>query len=236
MERMKKISALLLCALILAASTLTFPRGVAGSTKPRAARDLPLPQLLDLGNRSIEQFWRQASASHGLPYIRSPRLVSAEAGTATPCGVVREAVYCPNNNTIYYVYSFMRELYDSIGDFAPVTVLAHEWGHSVQSQLVPGVDELPSYVVEQQADCFAGTYAKAAEDWGILDPGDMDEAGESLVQAADMKGKKPVNLAYYGHGTPFKRVSVFLYGYNTDVRQCLCDCIDNSLREYYSGN
>ena len=233
MQLTRKSLFCLVVVLIIAAAAVPATGG-AGSPKPRPAPDMPLDELLALGNESIERFWWMTSASLGLRRIRSPRLISAANGTSTPCGRVEDAIYCAQNNTIYYDYNFMRRMYTDPGDFAVVTVLAHEWGHSVQAQLVPGWDELPSFVIEQQADCFAGAYARAADNWRLLERGDMDEGMESLYRSGDAKGKLPLALGYYGHGTSFKRVSVFLYGYNTDARACFCECIDNSLREYYS--
>jgi predicted metalloprotease len=229
---LKSLSCLLIVFILTTAATPT--AGTAGNAKPSAAADMPLPELLEVGNRSIEHFWRETSASLGLRYIRSPRLISAPNGTGTPCGTVQDAFYCQRNNTIYYDYDSMKKVYTDTGDFAVVTILAHEWGHSVQAQLVPGWETLPGYVIEQQADCFAGAFASAADDWGMLERDDMDEGMESLYLAGDAKGKLPLNLGFYGHGTPFKRVSVFLYGYNTDARTCFCECIDKSLREYYN--
>ena len=73
-----------------------------------------------------------------------------------------------------------------IGDFAPIVVTAHEWGHHVQWLL--GVVPEPGNAFELQADCLAGAYASDAGQQGLLDPGDITEAVASRRRHGDPLG------------------------------------------------
>jgi len=200
-------------------------------SKPSTIKDMPLPQLLEDANRSIEAFWQWTAASMRLPRINSPRLLSKAAGSATACGPVREAFYCYADNTIYYDYEFMNELYNDTGDYAVVTVLAHEWGHCVQAHVVRV--KLPSIAIENQADCFAGTFTRYAESQRLLDEDDWDEAMDALYMAGDAKGTPAT--AENAHGKSITRVDVFRFGYSTNPQACFCECIRDSLNRYYGA-
>lgn len=225
MKIRERQSILLMFAVALAAvlSSLTPVRSDSKTTK-----DMPLSELITDANKAIERFWQGTAALMRLPRITSPRLISMTDGSATPCGRLREAFYCAENNTIYYDYQFMNQLYNDIGDYAVVTVLAHEWGHSIQAQVVRV--RLPSIAIENQADCFAGNFTRYAESQQLLDSDDWDEAREALFLAGDAKGT-PVTDEN-AHGKPIRRVDVFHFGYNTNPQACFCECIRDSLRNY----
>lgn len=84
---------------------------------------------------------------------------------ASACGQtpLRNASYCPADNTIYYDLAFLAELTKRYGPQTAEIVLAHEYGHAVQAHLgLLGVDWLLRSQIELQADCFAGVYVAAA--------------------------------------------------------------------------
>jgi hypothetical protein len=104
----------------------------------------------------------------------------------------------------YFIY-FDQE----IGDFAWITILAHEWGHHVQA--MSGTYAGQGNRQELQADCLAGSYALDAETRGLLQPGDITEA-----VAISSAGGDPVWLPQDqdgAHGTSDERVTAFMRGY-----------------------
>src|SRR5581483_8779238 len=82
------------------------------------------------------------------------------------------------------------------GDMAFIIILAHEYGHAVQSQLRLSFSSTKER--ELQADKLAGAFARAARDAGLLDQGDMDEATYTLFTGRDATGtsaRSPASLA-----------------------------------------
>ena len=113
---------------------------------------------------------------------QQPRVVIYEQGTSTGCGYGQSAMgpfYCPSDRTVYLDLGFWRELErlgGSDADFAKAYVIAHEFGHHVQTlsgtseqvrqaqQRARGEAEANQYSValELQADCYAGVWAANA--------------------------------------------------------------------------
>ncbi|HZS45610.1 MAG TPA: neutral zinc metallopeptidase [Blastocatellia bacterium] len=160
----------------------------------------------------LDRFWRQTFTAHGWFYS-SPRIM--EDGES--------AYYTPSTHTIHFNPVFFVEQMRAAagqtktdGDFAPITILAHEWGHSIQRQL--GINAANNIDQELQADCFAGAFAKAARDAGVLDPGDIDEATYTLFSGRDATGTSPYYSNAHGNGT--QRVDAYLSGLKSGVRGC----------------
>lgn len=132
-------------------------------------------------------------------------------GGQGPCGVLLpgNAFYCGVDQSIGWDVPFMNYQFSVHGDFAAVTVLAHEWGHLNQ--------DLTQYAFmgtkagELHADCQAGIFAAIEEDRGNLNVGDVCEAFSTLVSAGD-----PVYTPWFQpqqHGTAAERVASFERGY-----------------------
>ncbi len=97
------------------------------------------------------------------------------------------------------------------GDFAVVTVLAHEWGHVNQKALEMREDGATTGL-ELHADCQAGAFAAAEQAVGNLDSGDLTESFSSLCAAAD-----PTDAG--AHGTCEERSAAFSHGYRGAIAQ-----------------
>jgi predicted metalloprotease len=114
-------------------------------------------------------------------------------GTQTGCGAASSAVgpfYCPPDEGIYLDLGFFEELQTTYGarggDFAQAYVLAHEYGHHIQTLTgrASGSRQLPeqqgpqgaSTRLELQADCYAGAWAANAAREGFLTFDDTDIA------------------------------------------------------------
>ncbi|MDG2262518.1 MAG: hypothetical protein P8N50_09295, partial [Actinomycetota bacterium] len=112
------------------------------------------------------------------------------------------------------------DLLRSFGDTGPTIVLAHEFGHVAQFQ----ADTLGSaapVIVEQQADCLAGSYAAWAVDRGIAPfdkPAALDAAVGAAVSFRDRPGLSPNTQR--AHGSGFDRVRAFQDGFDMGVEFC----------------
>src|SRR5437763_861198 len=69
----------------------------------------------------------------------TPKIVSYSNRVNSACGDLGKdnAFFCPKDNTIYYDQEFLVKRMKAVaaavqsdGDYAPVVILAHEWGHA----------------------------------------------------------------------------------------------------------
>jgi predicted metalloprotease len=175
-----------------------------------------LEELVDLARQNVDQYWRQVFANAQVPYY-SPNAVMGYRGTIqTECGTAlpKNAFYCFINRTIYYDIDFVQDQLLTVGDFAPVVIIAHEWGHFIQHQI--RIWHLFTIQAELQADCFAGAYAQHANQVGHLQQGDLEEGASSLYNAGDY-------AAWFepgAHGSPEQRRDKFMRGFNEGLGAC----------------
>jgi predicted metalloprotease len=159
------------------------------------------------------------------------------------CGNAGAAVgpfYCPGDEKLYLDFSFFNELqtrFRAPGDFAQAYVIAHEVGHHVQNLLglMDRVDaargrmseaeanEL-SVRLELQADFFAGVWAHYAQQKGLLEAGDIEEAlGAASAVGDDRLQRQTQGYVVpdsFTHGTSEQRSRWFRKGLETgDIRQ-----------------
>ncbi len=201
--------------------------------KPAPAPAAPLvsgfPNILDA---DVDLFWARMFAAADLPYAPPAGIVGFDASVETECGwadaEMSVAFYCPLDETIYYSNEFRAIVEERVGDFAWITVIAHEWGHHVQVEL--GLDEqeptrggarVYPIQLELQADCLAGAYAQDAEGRDWLDPGDLEEALFLTDFAGDEAGTHWTDPG--AHGTPQQRVRAFERGYDEGLPGCDLD-------------
>lgn len=184
---------------------------------------------------STEDFWSETFTSENMSYSE-PGMVIYEDGTATSgCGFGSAQAgpfYCPADENVYIDLSFWRDLserFGAPGDFAMAYVIAHEVGHHIQNEL--GVMSEYNNVRQQlseteanelnvrlelQADYFAGVWAKYAQEQGLLETGDIEEA----LQAAFAVGDDTIQERATGrvvpdsftHGTAEQRQAWFMRG------------------------
>lgn len=181
-----------------------------------------IDDLLSFAASDINNFWKNEFDSEGESYSQ-PRGVTGYSRTIrTGCGasVPDNAFYCSADNSIYYDADFLEGLLERYGDFSPVFVVAHEWGHLVQAQLGILQDRRRADIQnELQADCFAGVYTKNAEERGLLEEGDLDEGVTTALKAGD-----PAGTPWYesgAHGTSKQRTAAFQSGYDDGVDACM---------------
>ena len=147
---------------------------------------------------NAENTWQQIFAQSGQTF-RAPGLRFFSGSGQSGCGAAQAAMgpfYCPTDNDIYLDTAFFDELQNRFrapGDFARYYVVAHEFGHHIQS--LTGASEQVQRVqrsgsetegnaasvrLELQADCYAGVWAAKNRD--RLEPGDVEE-GMRAAQA-----------------------------------------------------
>ncbi|MCC2626676.1 MAG: putative protein of unknown function, zinc metallopeptidase [Thermomicrobiales bacterium] len=166
----------------------------------------------------LDAFWVEIFDASGALY-RTPSIVALDQPVNTGCWPARPedlAFYCPPDEGIYYSPDFFLEQERDIGDFVPIVVIAHEWGHHIQ--WLAGVPQGSANAFELQADCLAGAYASDAGQRGLLDQGDVTEAVAASAEFGD-----PLGLpqdAPGAHGINDDRVTSFMRGYLDGVTGC----------------
>jgi predicted metalloprotease len=214
------------------------------ATRDPAAPD-PQADLLSFVSYTLDDVqgtWAEVFDASGLDYTPSTMVVY-DRGTSTGCGYGTAAIgpfYCPADQGTYIDLAFFDDLdrrFDAPGDFAQAYVIAHEIGHHVQNllgissqvrqeqQARPDDANTLSVRQELQADCFAGVWAAAAYDDGILERGDLEEAitaaeaiGDDAIQ---QQSGRPVNPETWTHGSSEQRQTWFRRGFDTgDPNQC----------------
>ena len=193
-----------------------------------------------------EQTWSKIFSENGMNF-RDAKVVIFEGATQSGCGAAQAAMgpfYCPADETIYVDMSFFNELQQrfgaDVGQFSIAYVLAHEYGHHVQTILgtTQKVDALRrsgryseaelnrvSVATELQADFYAGLWAKYTDNReGLLEPGDLEQALSAAEAVGDdniqRRSQGYVNQEGFTHGSSAQRKEWFMKGYNTgDIRQ-----------------
>lgn len=193
---------------------------------------------------STEDVWTSYFQQMGRTY-HEPRLVLFTGATQSGCGYAQTSVgpfYCPADHKVYLDLAFFQELKNRLGaggDFAQAYVVAHEIGHHVQNELgiMAQVEKQTSGMAERgatgasvrtelQADCFAGVWAKRANDARqILQSGDVQEGLNAASAVGDdrleRQGHGYVVPDSFTHGTSAQRVNWFSRGMQSgDIHQC----------------
>lgn len=190
----------------------------------------------------LEDVWHQVFKENGRT-LQEAKMVVYTGQVQSGCGFASSAAgpfYCPADEKIYLDLSFYDELknqFKAPGDYAFAYVIAHEYGHHIQTQL--GITEqvmsLRSRMSEQefntnylvrfelQADYFAGLFTKHIQGKGYLEEGDVQEA----MRAASAVGDDSIQektLGYvvpdkFTHGTSEQRMRWFKKGYDEGTLQ-----------------
>lgn len=178
-----------------------------------------------------------------------PQLVIFDASIGTGCGNATSAVgpfYCPPDQTVYIDTAFYDDLRSQFGasggGLAQLYVVAHEWGHHIQN--ITGTmngldlqDQGPTsdgVRLELQADCYAGSWVRAASD--IKDSSGVQilkvptdaEIADALNAAAavgddhiqETLGGGQVNPETWTHGSSASRQKWFNAGYQKGRGAC----------------
>lgn len=198
------------------APMLPSPSQQAEATRPINPADDSAKAFVSAVLGNTEDVWSGIMQREGQAY-RQPRLVLFSDQVQSACGVAGASVgpfYCPMDQKVYIDLSFFRELrsrFRSPGDFAQAYVIAHEVGHHIQNLL--GISERVhrqqqrvgktaanelSVRLELQADYLAGVWAHHAQQQGLLEIGDIEEA----LRAATAIGDDRLQMEAQGYTVP----------------------------------
>lgn len=216
------------------------PGGGALSAEEKAEGEFVSVVLAD-----TETIWADIFSNQLGKRYNPATLVLFSQATSSPCGSASGATgpfYCPADRKAYLDTAFfdtMRRKFSAGGDFAAAYVVAHEIAHHVQNELgILGqanqarsrMDKTDSnrvsVMIELQADCFSGVWARAAEaKLGSVQEGDLREAINAAKQIGDdtmqrNAGRRPMPHTFT-HGSSEQRMRWFATGYQTgDINQC----------------
>jgi predicted metalloprotease len=132
------------------------------------------------------------------------------------------AFYCPAGDFIAWdAEELVPRLYADYGPLLVAVVMAHEFGHAVQTRL--NVPSQPTIVVEQQADCFAGSWvadvqAGNSTSFDKAQPDKLDSTIAGILLLRDQPGTSA--LAPQAHGNAFDRVRAFQEGFEQTATRC----------------
>lgn len=201
--------------------------------------------FVDVIGANVDDVWRTK-----LDGYQKPNVVIYTQGTGTGCGYGQSAMgpfYCPSDQTVYLDLGFWQQMETQLGasgaDFAKAYVIAHEYGHHVQTltgasqrvreaqQRAGSEAEANTYSValELQADCYAGVWAAnaAAVSNGqvALESGDLEEGMKTAKAIGDdalqERSTGRVSPEGFTHGTSAQRMEWLKRGYDTgDPAQC----------------
>src|SRR4051812_45255853 len=130
---------------------------------PTAGSDTVIRSL-----RDVERFWREnfpdIAGGKQFEVVKGGYFPYTQRKLPPPCGgqppeYQPNAFYCPPGDFIAWdTQNLIPQLEQRYGALLVGVVMAHEYGHAVQTRL--GRTRDATVVLEQQADCFAGAWLK----------------------------------------------------------------------------
>ena len=197
-------------------------KGLWGSD-PKDGCPGTIDDLVELARGDIDSYWASVFEEEDTEYDPPIKFEAYTEEIDTGCGPASldNAFYCSADHSIYYDRNFLaNELADN-GDFEPVLIIAHEWGHLVQSLVGILSDETYySIQIELQADCLAGVWAADADSRGVMEKGDFEEGIIGLFRVGD-----PEDAPFDpdAHGTSGQRIDSFTNGFKHGLEACSID-------------
>ena len=177
-----------------------------------------MSELAGTGEQMVTGYLTQLGISRDsqprLIFIRSGRTAGSQCvdagGDATQND--RSYDYCPTDNADYIGQNILWDSYRQYGAVGPISGLAHEYGHFLQSvMLVPNPGSADETIRnEDQADCFSGAFI------GFLgaSPNDVDAVERYLTATASFEAPGR------DHGTAGERIDSFRQGYTGGLPAC----------------
>ncbi|MFI9385735.1 neutral zinc metallopeptidase [Kutzneria sp. NPDC052558] len=184
----------------------------------------------------VDDYWAdQLPTVFGRKFVPVAKLTSYDsdganlkvcAGHENTAGFIN-AFYCDVDNSVSWDRGeLLPTLVQNFGPLAVTMVLAHEMGHAIQTQLGPlsGVNNAtPSIVLEQQADCYAGSFMRSVAEGKAkhfqMSTGD----GLNKVLATTFFVRDQPGHSFTGqgaHGNAFDRVFAFQTGFTDGPQRC----------------
>nr|WP_296074775.1 neutral zinc metallopeptidase [uncultured Actinoplanes sp.] len=234
--RAKLLVAALLAMLMTAGCGITVERRPDAGPAPTAAtpgRDTVTRSLKD-----VERFWRDSfpdiAGGEAFTPVKGGFFPYTQRKLPPPCGgepsqYQPNAFYCPPGDFIAWdAQNLIPQLEQRYGPVLVGVVMAHEYGHAVQTRL--GRTDDATVVLEQQADCFAGAWLKdvlAGRSTAFRDvtPEQLDNTVAGLLLLRDQPGTPAV--AEGAHGNAFDRIRALQDGVEDGPKTCAGYRADN---------
>jgi len=219
------------------------PGADANQPYQETPQETKLRELTAVVLADTEDAWHEILPRQGVEYVE-PTLVLFSGAVDSACGQAESAMgpfYCPSEQKVYIDLSFYDELatrFGAPGDFAQAYVIAHEFGHHVQTLLgiegkvrrameqSPSQEKELSVRLELQADCLAGVWGHGTAERNILENGDVEKGLAAAAAVGDDRLQRMqtghVNPDAFTHGSSAERVAWFKRGY-TSGRPEDCD-------------
>ena len=179
----------------------------------------------------IQQFWNEKfpptfggkryQPPQGGFYSVDPSTNSDVPCVSSPSQIRGNAFYCPPKDIVAWDrINLFPQLKDKFGPFLIAMVLAHEWGHVIQTK--SGIDPDRTIVRETQADCYAGAWTR----WALggqaphfqIERKELEDALAGYLLFRDPLGSSANDPQAHGNG--FDRISAFQEGFEEDVSHC----------------
>lgn len=149
--------------------------------------------------------------------------VIPSSGDLPPCAAAASdisgnAFYCATKDVVAWdAEDLLPGLKAKFGDFVIPVVLAHEYGHAIQTR---SNFTARTVTKELQADCFAGAWARHAQQDKVFDVSskDLDAALAGILDLRDTPGTS--NIDPNVHGSGFDRVGAFQDGFDNGLYRC----------------
>ena len=212
--------------------TVETPAGTPNAPDP----DSELRDFVEFVVADVQDSWARTFAEGERQYEPTTLVLFTQA-TQTGCGVGNAATgpfYCPLDRKVYLDLGFFRELRDRFGapgDFAQAYVIAHEFGHHIQTitrisedvrraqQENPDEANELSVRLELQADCLAGIWGHTAFQRELLEEGDLEEGLQAAAAIGDDRIQREtrgrIDPETWTHGSSEQRVTWFRKGFDS---------------------
>ena len=200
---------------------------------PPSAQENERARFVNFVVNDVQKTWDQTFPSLGRNYTHATLVLYRDA-TRSGCGFAQAQMgpfYCPSDRKVYLDMGFFDELaqrFGAPGDFAQAYVIAHEFGHHVQTLLGTegrvrrAMEENPraqnelSVRLELQADCLAGVWGHGTAERNILENGDVEKGLAAAAAVGDDRLQRAagqrVNPESWTHGSAQQRTEWFTRG------------------------
>lgn len=198
---------------------------VEGSSEGRYGRDMRAA-IAD-----VDAFWRRAyPGTFGDRYrtVQGGLYAVTDRDRRVPCtesaaDVEGNAFYCPSEDVVAWdADDLIPHMVETYGPLGLGLVIAHEWGHAVQSRAGES-EQAPVLVLEQQADCYAGAWVADVRRGGdrryfVVNDRTLDLALAGFLELRDTPGTTRADAG--AHGTAFDRIRAFQEGVEGGPSTC----------------
>ena len=193
-----------------------------------------IDHLVLLALNDIEDFWKH-NYSESLQGSFKPvsNLLSYDSNdpnSPRACGEklygLVNAFYCPPKDLMAWDRGvLLPSAKKYFGQMSVNAVLAHEYGHAIQRMAKVVDNSTPVLVLEQQADCFSGTYIRWVAEgrsprFTLSTTDGLDHVLAGAIELRDPTPTAENPTTSNPHGSAFDRVGAFQIGFDSGPAAC----------------